>query len=223
MPQSEDLNAFWDRTLVRLIVKDIQEDSSFMKFLEGKAGRSASTGNTTISLQELNKAIEEVKAVKVPQDVCQALVSLRRKLHAEGIKPSPRRFAACMEFLKAEAWMDGRDSVCTDDLVVLEHCLWEVPEQMPKIAMILSELASPDLGRVIEILDSSREQFDLCANVTDPTKVLEATTKLRKAYIEIQKLAQNTSGKAKAKATEGVDLVKNWNNILLKKVGVGTL
>lgn len=223
MPQNEDLNAFWDRTLVRLIVKDIQEDSSFMKFLESKAGRVAAPGNTTISLQELNKAIEEVRKVQIPQDVCQAIVTLRRKLHAEGIKPSPRRFAACMEYLKAEAFMGGRDTVCADDLVVLEACLWEVPEQMPKIAQILSELASPDLGRVMEILDSSREQFDLCVDDKDPTKILEATTKLRKAYVEIQKLAQTSTGKAKAKAMEGVDQVKNWNNALLKKVGVTTL
>ena len=225
MPQSEDLNAFWDRALVRVIVKDIQEDTNFMIFLEGKSGRgpASKVQNTTITLQDLEAAIAEVEAVKVPQDVCQSIVALRRKLHAEGIKPSPRRFAECLKYAKAEAWLDGRDEVSSDDLPVLEHCLWEVPEQQPKVAQILSEVASPDLGRVLELIDSSKEQYDSAINSNNPSQVLEANTKLRKAFIELQKLSKSSSGKAKSKAEAACEQVRTWNNELLKKVGVQTL
>ncbi len=226
LPQSEDLAPFWDRLLVRIVVRDIQEDSAFLRFLEAKSGRgmAALAGPwITVPLAEIERQQAETAAVDIPTDVNQQIVRLRRDLHAEGIRPSPRRFAACLEYLKAAAYLDGRNEVAVDDIPVLADCLWEKPDQLPKLAQILGQLASPELGRVMEIFDAAKEAADKALAGKDAQVLLESNSKLQKAYKELDKIAKSASGKAKGKAEAAMKQIKGWNAEILKGIGIATL
>lgn len=223
LPQGEDLNALWDRFLVRLVVKDIQEDTSFHSFLEAKAGRGNKPGVNKMALADLQADQLAVSLVNTPPVVTEQLTKLRRQLINEGIRPSPRRWAACLEYLKAEAFLDSRADVAVDDIPVLEDCLWELPEQKPKIAQMLAACASPELGRIVEISDASKEAYDLIGTGSDAQAMLEANAKLRRAHAELEKIEKTASGKAKSKAKAAMEQVKNWNAELLQKIGLQTL
>lgn len=224
LPQSEDLAPFWDRLLVRLVLRDIQEDSAFLSFLETKAGRGALSGaKVVITSADVERQQAETAAVAIPTDVNQQIVKLRRDLHAEGIRPSPRRFAACLEYLKAAAYIDGRDEVAVDDIPVLADCLWEKPDQFAAITKIVGKLASPELGRVMEIFDAAKEAADKALAGKDAQVLLESNSKLQKAYKELDKIAKSASGKAKGKAEAAMKQIKGWNAEILKGIGIATL
>jgi len=222
-PEQEELAAFWDRCVVRMVVKDIQEDGSFLAFLNAKTGNAAhKDSGATITIQDLQSAILDVKTVTIKPDLNEQITQLRRKLHDIGIRPSPRRFAFILRFLQAVAWLDGRGEVEADDLMSLADCLWESEDDIPKITGILGQLASPDLGRILELLDSAKEVYEKTkVPNADAATLLDANTKLRTAKQHIERIGNSAVGaKVKSKAKEACASIKRWHTEMLAKLGI---
>lgn len=225
-PEKEELAAFWDRCVVRMVVKDIQEDGNFLAFLNNKTGNNThQNSGATLDVTELHAAINDVKTVAIKPELNQQIVDLRRKLHGIGIRPSPRRFSFILDFLKAVAWLDGRNEVESDDLMALTDCLWETEDDMPKISGILGQLASPDFGRILELFDSAKETYEKTkTNGADAATLLDANTKLRSAKQHLDKLAKSASSKkAQNKAAEASSAIKRWHAEMLSKLGMNEL
>lgn len=225
-PEKEELAAFWDRCVVRMVVKDIQEDGNFLAFLNAKTGNSSHVDSgATLDIAELHAAINDVKQVIIKPELNQQIVDLRRKLHGIGIRPSPRRFSFILDFLKAVAWLDGRNEVESDDLMALTDCLWETEDDVSKIAGILGQLASPDFGRILELYDSAKETYEKTkTNGSDAATLLDANTKLRSAKQHLDKLAKSASSKkAQNKAAEASAAIKRWHAEMLSKLGMSEL
>lgn len=223
-PESENLSALWDRLLVRLVVRDIQEDSAFNDFLSGIDSPKAPASLTFSTLEDLKKAQDDVKKVALGNEARAALVTLRKRLHDIGLRPSPRRFKACVYYMRAVAWLEGRNKIEADDLMSLVHCLWNKQDQITDIAKILGEIASPDLGKIIELLDACKQAYDNGRNSTDASVQIESNTKLRRGFVDVDKIGKGATGpKVKAKAEEACQSIKGWQNRLLEKLGMSSL
>ena len=224
-PEEESLMAFYDRCLGRLIVKDIQEDSSFLEYLNRKAGHSNPVDSgTTVTLAELQAAIASVQTVDIPVDVNRQIVQLRRELHRIGIFPSPRRWGYAMAYVQATAWLDGRTVADPDDLIALQDCLWEKDDDIPQVTQILNAIASPDLGKIVEYLDAAKKSYDEVAGKSSPdaSLLLEAHTKLRAAATSVEKIGKGSqSAKVKTRATSAGTQIKKWRAEMLEKLGMG--
>jgi len=137
----ENAEAFWDRFVVRLEVGPLTTD-------EGFAGLIAETGDLyhegeapdAWSTTEWTALQATIDAVRVPAEVVTALAALRRAL-AEDPNPivvSDRRWKKAARLLRACAAVHGRPKVDGQDLGLLEHVLWDRPDQRPRVAAHLT-------------------------------------------------------------------------------------
>lgn len=137
----DELAAFNDRFLVKLMVEPIQQDSNFIALVSGAT--TVVDEPTTVTLDELEEAYELIQRVHIPRDTLDRLVKMRQRLRAEAhCDPSPRRWKWAVEFLRAFAFLHGRDTVSDEDLTCLTDVLWEVPEHRREVQDIILSCSS---------------------------------------------------------------------------------
>jgi MoxR-like ATPase len=134
LPEGQELDALYDRFLVRLEVNPASADG-FRKLL-------ALTGETALAvdpklpfspkeLEELREAAETV--VTLSAEVEELLCELRKFCIVEEIFVSDRRWRKIVKLLKVSAYTHMQDEVSAWDCWVLQHCLWNTPEQREKL------------------------------------------------------------------------------------------
>lgn len=152
MPQdTNDLEAFWDRWLVRVNVEYLSK-SGFGQLLDNYVQGPQGT-KTTISQAALTTLQEGVAKVAIPKSLRVALENLREELRQQGIIVSDRRWIWCLSFLQANACYDNRTTVEEDDLSVLAHCLWSDPKDKKEIKGKLEKLSNPLNAKASELKD----------------------------------------------------------------------
>eukprot|EP00879_Flechtneria_rotunda_P016353 GHRR01017110.1.p1 GENE.GHRR01017110.1~~GHRR01017110.1.p1 ORF type:complete len:436 (+),score=134.72 GHRR01017110.1:170-1477(+) len=169
LPESEELDALYDRFLIRKEVKQVTV-GGLTQMLDYYAGNSydeesygpssSNDGGSRTGEMQIDPAARltlddfqqtrtaALQAVRVPQHVIQLLADLRGYLQ-EKVEPpvyvSDRRLVKAVALMQVAAFCDGRDMVTEYDCLLLEHILWQRPEHAPKIAdWLLSHLAVDD-------------------------------------------------------------------------------
>jgi MoxR-like ATPase len=104
LPEDDELQALYDRFLLRFVVGYIDEDFRFLKMLQARPPVS----RTTLSLTALRTAQAETAAVAVSDGVYRALVDSaaisRAPTSSRRTAGTGRRSTCC-----AHAYLDGRD------------------------------------------------------------------------------------------------------------------
>jgi MoxR-like ATPase len=154
MPQGDDLEALWDRFLLRLEVGYLSE-SNFEKLLQSRVSLvSGNQGSARMSQTELRLLQEHAARLPIPPAILTALATLRRDLQVQkGIIASDRRWVQCLRVLQAHAVIEGRDVVEEDDLALLSLALWRQPEERAEISRMVTRLANPLNAKAHELKD----------------------------------------------------------------------
>lgn len=150
LPQGEELEALYDRIHFRHHIRPIQETGNFIQML---AGQTLGTPEQVLTLDEVHEARQQVTQVTVPDDVIEALSSLRQNLRKEGIEPTDRRFAECLKIIRATAWLDGRDRADIDDMKLLRHVMWTALDEQSIVDKAVLELANPLDKEAMDLLE----------------------------------------------------------------------
>lgn len=130
LPQEEELLALYDRFLVRFHVGPVTDDG-FGKLLDLR-------GQTKPSISEADRLtpqdIEHIHAaalkVTVPPEVASLLKAMRKFCRDQKIPVSDRRWRKALFLLQVAAHTDGRAAVSIWDCWLLQHCLWNKPEEL---------------------------------------------------------------------------------------------
>ncbi|MHA1950663.1 MAG: AAA family ATPase [Candidatus Thorarchaeota archaeon] len=130
-PEDETLSALYDRFLVRVLVKFVEEDESFSSIVFGKAGSIPI--KTKLSIKELESLSKSAQKVKVPKSVQEMILVLKRDLAEIGVVLSDRRWKQLIGFLKTMAAASNRRNVQETDLLILQEMLWDEPSQISGI------------------------------------------------------------------------------------------
>jgi MoxR-like ATPase len=154
MPQeAQDLEALWDRFLLRLEVSSLSE-SGMETLLQREATNTQPQVITTMSQANLINLQQAAAALPIPPAITSALVTLRRDLERQkGITASDRRWVQCLRLLQAHALVEGRDAVEEDDLAILALCLWKEQQDQAEIARTVNRLANPMNAKASELKD----------------------------------------------------------------------
>lgn len=153
MPQTEDLEALWDRFLVRVEV-DYLTEGGFEKLIALQSAKtSSSTTKTIMSQAELLSLQAQATSLPIPASIQQALVTLRRELSQKGITASDRRWVQSLRILQASAVVEGRTSVEEDDLAILANILWKDKNDRQEITKAVSKLSNPFNAKAVELKD----------------------------------------------------------------------
>jgi len=157
-PMEEGLEALFDRFMLRFEIGYMSEKDSFIGMLEG-----ANVQIPTINVAELVMAQSIVQKVVIPKEVLETLFEMRLELRNEGIVPSDRRFKQSLSLLQAKAFLEGRNAVVNNDLVILGNALWVEPEQIQKTKEIAVMFAKDTVLLMID--NFKKEMLEIQENI----------------------------------------------------------
>jgi len=186
-PQEEELQAVFDRFMLRYESGYIKEDANFAAMLlQTPAQKPASL--TLTELEDLQQAGEQIS---IDTAIADALIALKADLAQEGIYLSDRRWVhVAKRLLPARAVLAGRDHiVLEEDAEILQHALWEDPSQRAMVASIVRKRLDPVAGQVAELLEDARDIANNAMKASDEQAVAagtEAIKKLKAIRREIQ-------------------------------------
>lgn len=219
LPAEEDeLEALYDRFLLRYVVDYIKEDFRFLKMLQSETG----TNDTDkITLEELEHCRKEADEIAVPANILKLISRIRRELKKKEITPSDRRYKQCVAVLKAKAYLEGREEIDEDDLRFLENILWRDPGEKPQIQATVHQALYGYKDRIRELqiqakeLDSySKRQWE-----NEDMKIkanIEAQTKLKQIATSVDELLEEC--KERGKSLEVVTQAKNEIEDIQKEI-----
>jgi MoxR-like ATPase len=133
------------------VTKPIQEPGNFIRMLKGQI---AGPLEPIVTLDEVLEARKQAQLVVVPDDVLEALSSLRNNLKKEGVEPTDRRFAESLKVIRATAWLNGRDTADIDDMRLLRHMFWTSLDEQTTVEKMVLELANPLDKEAMDLLES---------------------------------------------------------------------
>jgi MoxR-like ATPase len=209
MPQGEDLNAMWDRLVLRVMV-DYTTESGFARLIRTAV---APVTNTTLTKPELLAIQDTVRQVSIPSGTYGAIETLRKDLKSKGIIVSDRRWQWATTLLQGQAVLEGRTVVEEDDLMILKEALWSAPEQRSDIGRMAARLANPLNAKAVELSDQVDSAFTAfteaqnnAANKTEQmNSAVETNVKIKDALEKLGKLKEQAA--AQTRPTARIDRV----------------
>ncbi|MGX2952993.1 AAA family ATPase [Shewanella sp. JL219SE-S6] len=131
LPEGEELNALYDRFMLRSFVGPIS-DASFTKLLNLTGDEVCDPElDIRLKLEDLKEIQQLAGKVALSSSVEELCGDFRRYLAQENIVVSDRRWRKIVKLMKVSAFTSGQTQVTNYDAWILPHCLWNKPEQLP--------------------------------------------------------------------------------------------
>lgn len=163
-PDAHEDSAFWDRFVVRMHVERIADRANRRAMIrKGIArGRGFVQDQATISLDQIRTLIEARASVEIPDEIFdvtdQILVTLDHMDLDAAI--GDRRIKESFYLVAASALLHGRTRATADDLSVLGHTLWGMPDTRREIQQTINRIISPELASITDLFDIVEEGFE---------------------------------------------------------------
>jgi len=193
MPKESELEALYDRFIIRMRVDRLQDEEQLTQFLTNTVEYVAPEAELRLSKAELEVIANNAKALPVEEPVIELLIELREWCHGKGIKVSDRRLIKIKRLLQVAAVTSGRESTSLSDSWVIRHCAWD-------------DFTSEQAEKLAEWLDSriDKQQHNLSgllALVDAEVKACEAKSKVHKKDSKSTPVYIDSSGAETTKAT----------------------
>jgi MoxR-like ATPase len=206
--KATELDALFDRFALRHMVPYIKDDDNLVSLLSDDADPGQKV-LTTLTSEELAELQDGVSNVEVPLEIVKLIVNIKKKLQDDGIIASDRRWRQMKSIIRANAFLNGRDVVNEDDLLILAHCLWTVPDQYSMVRKTVGAVASPLTSEAVAILDVARIMHAEIHNL-DPNddEFTDDANKIRKDLVQQRNKLQkqiDKSASVSAKAETCLD------------------
>lgn len=213
LPVGEESAAIYDRLLVRMEVGYLADPSNFAALIRSAVEVQVAPVRTTLTLAGLQAAVAtEVPSVEVPDEMVDAMCTLRAALRRKELISSDRRWRQSVRLLQASAFLDGRAAVGENDLSVLTHVLWDSPAQRPTVEREVLQMVNPDAKEALDLADMIEElAYELDAKAGQSKESLsdwaikEANGKLRRAGKKLAKLRKDAE--AAGRSSTAIDRV----------------
>lgn len=192
MPESEALDALYDRFMLRYWVEYISDRDALKSML----GNGEPKTTTKITLAELEAMQAEAAALPVDDATLDLLLDVKAKAEADGFRSSDRRWRKLLNVLRARAYLEGDAAVTSDAFDVLCDALWVEPKQRPAIRRLVGEVANPLKAKATEVLDAAKEVVASvpAAKGAERSVYLTAVGKAKDELRKMQKMLRGLSG-----------------------------
>lgn len=169
----EELSALYDRFLMRTFVGPVRDDQLHLLF---DAPGAAHQPTLQLSAQDFQAVDAAAQQVRMPPDVGEAIRAIWAA-HKEAFKEdrreylSDRRLVKLVKLLRVSAATNHRTEVDLSDAMLLQHCLWNHPDNMDKVreiviatlrqcsSMVPVEGATADCAEDVSVLGGGAQPF----------------------------------------------------------------
>jgi len=136
MPKEAELEALYDRFIIRMRVDRLQDEGQLALFLQNATEYEAPTAELRLTKADLESVVKAAKILPVEAPVIDLLVELREWCQGKGIKLSDRRLGKIKRLLQVAAYTSDRASAGLSDAWVVRHCAWDdfITNQAEKLA-----------------------------------------------------------------------------------------
>jgi MoxR-like ATPase len=134
----EELNALYDRFLVRVFV-DYVSEKNLVRLFDHTAPPNITT---SITAQDLTQIKSAVYLVSIPKNIAEAIQSIWLQ-HKDTFKEdrretlSDRRLKKVLHLLRVSAVTNGRFELNLSDVLLLKDCLWNHPDNALKVRELI--------------------------------------------------------------------------------------
>jgi MoxR-like ATPase len=212
-PEDAGLAALYDRFLLRVTVPYLAEDDSLRRLFT----LVPAAPSTTITLDELQTAQEEVAALALSDDAREALIAIKHGLEQEGVAASDRRWQACARLVKARAWLEGDTATTVDHCDILVHALWTEPAHLRVVERVVARIACPLNLEAVELEDAARDLYDQRPLIDHPnlTQALEPLLRqLGDIHTRLEQRITAAPAKRSGRARQALTKVETWHRAL---------
>jgi len=149
LPESEELDALYDRFLLRREVAQVSPEGLNQLLRASTVSDASAPPRAPLTAADLAAARSGASSVAVPDDVLALLADLRDWLQTACEPPvyvSDRRLVKSLRLLRVAAWADGRSTVDRRDALLLQHVLWQRPGEATRVGDRLLAALADDAG-----------------------------------------------------------------------------
>jgi MoxR-like ATPase len=162
LEDDSELNAFFDRFVLKFNVRPPQSQDEFKRILRGSIDRTLADPDVPdellVGYDEMVAFQEYVPTVRVPDAVLDTLAELWSNLLGAGIELySMRRYTLFIVAMQAQAAIEGRDEVLVDDIQLAQHSLWTTPAEEATVFQEVNKFASSWVQGTVALLDAMAE------------------------------------------------------------------
>lgn len=203
-PRSANLAPIWDRFLVRLELGKIRQYENFVKMVVDTKDVYEDDIPLEIKLgeRELDEWSKRIDAVKVPAEVLNTLQLILFKIEQYNEQPNnaanqiriyDRRWKKVVRLLRAAAFLHGRVRVNLMDCFLMEHCLWNSPDQREVIReMIVDAVRKHGYSVAVNLQTLKREVTEFEQDVQAETRIKhlveeEQLVPVEESYYQLEK------------------------------------
>lgn len=162
-----ELNALYDRFLIRKVVGYVQDDE-LNKFFDISNEKFKLNEGLKITLKEIQEIEQNLNKVTIPSDIRDIIIKIKLDLKdvfknnsQEDI--SDRKFIKILKLLKISAYTNERNQVDISDVLLLKNCLWNNPENQKVVSdTIINNIK--DGYKLIEISNKNKTFGDIILN-----------------------------------------------------------
>ena len=164
VPEDGDtsVEAFYDRILVRHVVKPIEDDCNLNRVLDGDLPPMTPA---LMTIAEVDQAKVLARATPLHDTARIARADIRRELTAKGVRVSDRRWGQATNYCRAVAWLGGQAEVTRSTLMHLVPCLWSRPEHIPLVDECVKRHAPSWESEVRVVMTAVSEQRAVLSRV----------------------------------------------------------
>ncbi len=206
--EDESLEALYDRFLFRYSVDYIQHEENLEALIFENT--EDFLPSTKLSVEDIKEIQKKARDMRVDPEVRAIIRGLRRELKNSNIFVSDRRWKKIINVLRVASAVNGHTSVNRMTVVLLQHMLWDLPEQKETIRkLILDRVVSggTDTGKLKQNVLDLRNSVYSCLQQELPDPI-----SCNKCFEEEKK----TTGGLKSSRFAGVKAPKSltFNNAL---------
>jgi len=217
-PEEDELDALYDRFLIRHLVTSVKNRYNRKKLLLEDL---EAVEIPKIELGQLLTIQDMVSKVKLKDNVIDTMLDIIEMSEDEGVYISPRRYKKSLSLLKACAFIAGRDEIVKDDLEILKHVFWSDIEDKNIIENIIDEFIIDKVK--LEVLGYARVAKDVIEHYNADSDIDNASReyggKITQITVNVQRLLSQAEDEETEKMIiELVEALKiQGNNMFNKK------
>jgi MoxR-like ATPase len=218
------LYPLYNRFHLKMRTENIKGKENYKKVMRAKLAGLDKIIKNTITLEELKMLCDVVGRVDVPENIIDLIWDICKEIERKQSRHvSNRKLTGPLRILQANALLAKRDKVIEKDLMVLEHYLWEFPEEIEPIREIIKRYCDNLLKeQVLAIKAMAVEQLEAAykdaESVDDIRKKNKIFTKTEKEFFRVHDMLEKLQTEAKTEEDEKIvnEMMQNFEGMYKK-------